>query len=202
MISKKNKFIFIYFPVAVFLFACSWLILKQPHKIKLLPLLVKQPLDKIRLEYAKKDCRNFSQTEIDQGYFDAFVTGYCKPINNNYSNRQDFLCAVGLNCSCPNGREGTNDCAITGPLSWASCKEFDDKQTDYCDLTASNTKPQPGQVAADWSCFPAKSTITIDGRNYLVTDKGSAITGRRFDIWFTNCEDAFKATGIYKVRLP
>lgn len=200
-LSKKSLLILIILILAL-VAGIFWLITNQPHKIKLFSLLISRPLDVIRQDYAKQDCHNFSQTEKNQGYFDAFITGYCKPQADQFKNRQDFLCAVALNCSCPNGQEKINDCSVSGPLSWSSCTDFDDKKTDYCNQTASLSKPGAGQVAADWSCFPSKSSIIINNRSYLVTDKGSAITGRRFDIWFDNCTDAFKATGIYQIKLP
>ncbi len=203
MIRYTKKSLLIYSLIILAMAAgILWLINSQPHKLKLLAKLIKQPLDVIRLDYAKQNCHIFSQTEKNQGYFDAFVTGYCKPLAKEFNNRQDFLCAVGLNCSCPNGLEENNSCSVTGPFSWSACKDFNDKKTDYCNQTASMSKPGSGQVAADWSCFPEGSNIVIDNRSYLVTDKGSAITGRRFDIWFDNCTDAFKATGIYQIKLP
>jgi len=159
-------------------------------------------LDKIMLDYTKKDCKNFSDEERASGYFEAVVTGYCKPLATDYENRDDFLCAVGLNCRCPAGRADTANCALNTKLSWAACNDFDDQTVDYCNLTASLAKPGKGQIAADWECFAPNSSLEIDGQSYQVTDKGGAIKGRRFDIWFDDCQDAIKATGIYNVRLP
>lgn len=174
----------------------------QAPKIKLFQHLFFNSLDKVRQDYASRSCVAFSPTEIKQGYFEALVTGYCKPQAANFANRSDFLCAVGLNCSCPNGRNDTAGCALGESFVWSPCQEFDDQTVSYCDQTASQTKPQAGTVAADWSCFPKNSTINIDKKNYLVTDKGSAIKGRRFDIWFDDCRDAFKVLGIYKIAIP
>lgn len=174
----------------------------QGPKIKLFGKLLTKSLENVRTDYAKQSCSEFSQQEIKQGYFEALVTGYCKPDPRNFANRDDFLCAVGLNCSCPNGRDEGAGCALGGSLAWSPCKEFDDQNIPYCHQTATGAEPRPGDVAVDWSCFPKNSTVSINDYNYHVTDKGSAITGRRADIWFANCQDAFKVIGIYKITIP
>ncbi len=174
----------------------------QGPKIKLFAKLLTKSIENVREDYAKKSCTEFNKQELKQGYFDALVTGYCKPSPENFTNRADFLCAVGLNCSCPNGRDETAGCALEGSLTWSPCKEFDNKTIPYCHQTATGAEPKPGDVAADWNCFAKNSTININNQNYHVTDKGSAITGRRADIWFANCQDAFKVMGIYKVAIP
>jgi len=165
--------------------------------LKIYKMLLFKSLDEIRDEYALKDCKNFSEKEKNNG-FDAFVTAYCKPLSENYNDRKEFLCALGLNCSCPAGRNDEKDCS-SNSLSWSSCLDFNDKKTSYCDKTASGEIPQEGEVAADWDCFPKKSIVNINNKNYKVTDKGSIIKGRRFDIWFQNCQDTFMKTGIYKI---
>jgi 3D (Asp-Asp-Asp) domain-containing protein len=174
----------------------------QNNKLKLFSQLIFNSLDKVKQNYTNSSCNQFSDKEKKQGYFEALVTGYCKPKASDFKNRSDFLCAVGLNCSCPNGRDESSGCALGQSFVWSPCQEFDDKKTDYCHQTASQSKPQTGTVAADWTCFSQNSTINIDGKDYLVTDKGSAIKGRRIDIWFDNCQDAFKVMGIYKIAIP
>jgi 3D (Asp-Asp-Asp) domain-containing protein len=174
----------------------------QAHKLRLLGRLLFNSLDQVRQDYASRSCSQFSAQELTSGQFDALVTGYCKPQAGDFANRSDFLCAVALNCSCPNGRDETAGCALGQSFVWSPCKEFDDKTIEYCHQTASQTKPQAGTLAADWSCFPKNSLININGHDYQVTDKGSAIKGRRFDIWFDNCQDAFQVMGIYKIAIP
>ena len=174
----------------------------QSHKLKLLGKLITKSLEQVRQDYTNRSCQAFSPREIKQGYFEALVTGYCKPQAADFSNRADFLCAVGLNCSCPNGRNETAGCALGQSFVWSPCQEFDDRTVDYCHQTASLAKPASGTIAADWSCFPQNSLININGRDYQVTDKGAAIKGRRFDIWFDNCQDAFQVLGIYKIAIP
>ncbi len=169
-------------------------------RFKLYRLLLTKPLDEIRSDYAAQSCTKFSEKEKQEGTFEAFVTGYCKPKTADYKNRQDFLCSVALNCSCPEGKSKDANCASSS-LSWQGCKDFNDSKTAYCHQTASTVAPEAGHLAADWSCFPEKSEIVIDEKKYTVTDKGGIIKGRRFDIWFDDCDEATKATGIYKVKL-
>lgn len=179
----------------------TWYSAKHPHRSKLITKMITKSLETIRSDFAEQSCTEFSQKELDKGYFEALITGYCQPRAENYENRGDFLCAVGLNCSCPAGRSEILNCAVKTDFAWAPCLDFNDTDTEYCHQTASQAKPEPGQIAADWSCFQAKDVVSIDGKDYLVTDKGSAIKGRRFDMWFDNCEEAFQATGIYEVKI-
>jgi 3D (Asp-Asp-Asp) domain-containing protein len=170
-------------------------------RFKMYRLLLTKPLDEIRNDYAKKSCQIFSQHEKNDGYFEAFVTGYCKPKTSDFQERKNFLCSVALNCSCPNGTEKEKNCSSSS-LSWQGCKEFDDTKVDYCHQTASTLKPEAGHIAADWGCFAKNSEVEIDNKKYSVTDKGGIIKGRRFDIWFDTCSEAEKTTGIYKVKIP
>lgn len=170
-------------------------------RFKMYRLLLTKPLDEIRSDYAEKSCMVFNDQEKKDGYFEAFVTGYCKPQAKEFQERKNFLCSVALNCSCPNGKETEKNCASSS-LSWQGCKEFDDKNTEYCHQTASTIKPEAGHIAADWGCFAKNSELEIDNKKYNVTDKGGIIKGRRFDIWFNSCSEAEKSTGIYKVKIP
>lgn len=170
-------------------------------RFKMYRLLLTKPLDEIRNDYTKKSCQVFSDQEKNDGYFEAFVTGYCKPQAKDWQERKNFLCSVALNCSCPNGKETDKNCSSSS-LSWQGCKEFDETTIDYCHQTASTLKPEAGHIAADWSCFSKNSEIEIDHQKYNVTDKGGIIKGRRFDIWFNDCSEAEKSTGIYKVKIP
>lgn len=170
-------------------------------RFKLYRLLLTKPIEKIREDYSKKDCKTFSEKEQLDGYFEAFVTGYCKPKASNYKADKDFLCAVALNCSCPKGKNDKSECS-SNSLNWKACNAFNDLTTSYCDQTASGLKPVAGHVAADWSCFPQNTSLDIEDKTYKVTDKGGVIKGRRIDIWFDDCDEALKATGIYKIKVP
>ncbi len=170
-------------------------------KFKFYRLLLTKSIEDIREDYALKSCQDFSEEERHSGYFEAFVTGYCKPDIKNYKTRQDFLCALALNCSCPNGISQLAKCS-SNSLTWSACNDFDNTKIAYCDKTASSLEPEDGHIAADWSCFPLHTVLEIDNKTYYVTDKGGIIKGRRIDIWFNDCTEALKATGIYKVKIP
>ncbi len=170
-------------------------------RFKLYRQLLTKPIEKIRDDYSKKDCKQFSDIEKSKGYFEAFITGYCKPQSEVYGSRKDFLCAVALNCSCPIGIDEKTPCS-SNSMRWNACIDFDEKTMLYCNQTASSLKPEDGHVAADWNCFPKSTPLKIENKDYQVTDKGGAIKGRRFDIWFNDCSAALKATGIYKVAIP
>jgi len=170
-------------------------------KFKLYRLLLTKPIETIRDEYSQKSCRDFSNEEQRDGHFEAFITGYCKPKATGYTVRKDFLCAVALNCSCPAGKDENSECS-SDTLRWQACQDFNEVTTMYCNQTASTLEPAEGHVAADWGCFPGGTPLEIDGQVYKVTDKGGVIKGRRIDIWFDDCSEALKATGIYKVKIP
>lgn len=155
------------------------------------------PLEQIESEYAARGC--LTEAEKNSS-FTAQITGYCGPQSSSYSNRQDFLCAVGLNCTCPNGRSSSKKCNSKN-FCWTCCNDFDDKNTPYCNATKSGGKPAEGQVAADWSCFPKSSQVCIGGTTYRVTDVGSAIKGRRFDVWQNSCAAAYDITGTYQTKV-
>jgi len=170
-------------------------------RFKFYRLLLTKPIEKIRDDYSLQSCKEFTAEEEANNYFEAFVTGYCRPQAIDYTRRQDFLCAVALNCSCPNGINDKEKCS-SNSLNWSSCNDFNDKTTAYCDKTASSLEPKSSHVAADWKCFPKDTPLEIDNTIYKVTDKGGIIKGRRIDIWFDSCAEALKATGIYRVKIP
>lgn len=181
--------------------SATWFFTSSPwHKLAWQRLF--RPMAEIVKEYSDASCQQFTPEEKRRGWFEALVTGYCRPQAADFKNRQDFLCSVGLNCSCPAGRYETKTCSGQSGLTWSSCRDFDDQTTPYCRLTALGSEPKPGFAAADWQCFAPDSQITINGKNYRVADKGSAIVGRRFDIWFDNCQDAMNAIGLYQVSIP
>lgn len=167
-------------------------------RIRLAQKLITKSLSDVQSEYSQMDCLAFTDDEEKKG-FEALVTFYCRPKAEDFIERHDFLCAVGLNCSCPNGRVADQDCKSSS-LGWSSCVDFDDKNAAYCHQTASQVEPGSGQAAADWSCFPKGSKVTIGDKEYAITDKGSVIKGRRFDVWVDDCDDSINKTGIYKVK--
>lgn len=192
-------FLLVFFAYVVFIFVAEDG--SQWTRFKLYRMLLTKPLDEIRNDYAAQSCAAFAPEEKAAGSFEAFVTGYCKPRAHDFESREAFLCSVALNCSCPDGKNSEKNCASSS-LSWQGCKDFNEAKSEYCHQTASEIKPEAGHVAADWKCFAKNSTVEIDGKEYQVTDKGGLIKGRRFDIWFDDCAEAEKATGIYKVKIP
>lgn len=184
----------------------SYMILYQinPKLVAWGPLKISKvvPLVEEQEKFASQGCPSEAERT---GGFAAFTTAYCRPTTStNYGDtsqaRKDFLCKVGLNCSCPAGRSPTNDCQNSQGFGWKSCSDFDDKNLAYCNQTASGGEPSSGQVAADWSCFSKNSSVCINGTTYAVTDKGSAIKGRRFDIWVNDCSQAGNYTGTVNVK--
>ncbi|MDD2807418.1 MAG: hypothetical protein PHW95_02785 [Patescibacteria group bacterium] len=131
-------------------------------------------------------------TESAQGYT-AVLTSYARPTPQNFTSDDAFLCAVGLNCSCPSGtgRDNGRSCSF-GSLTWHPCVSFDANTTPYCNQTASGQAPRVGTVAAD-PCFPFGTQLCINGETYTVTDRGSAITGRHFDLWSDDYSAATRA---------
>lgn len=63
--------------------------------------------------------------------------------------------------------------------------------TDYIQKTASGTTPTAGRtIAADTSVLPFGTSVVIDGHEFVVEDRGSAIEGNRIDIFFKTHEEA------------
>lgn len=59
--------------------------------------------------------------------------------------------------------------------------------------TASGAKARPGTIAADWSKYPPGTVIHVPGYGYgRVEDKGSAIQGEKFDLFFKKHRQALQ----------
>lgn len=156
-------------------------------------------------QFASQGCPT---DEEKKNGFTAFITGYCKPHPMGYSvNKDNFLCNVGLNCSCPKGRSDKSTCYNSKGFTWKPCLDFDPDKIDYCNQTASGDNPGQiiGAIAADWKCFQKNSKLSIpglssiNGGQFTVVDKGSAIQGRRIDVWVDDCNMAKDITGTYTV---
>jgi 3D (Asp-Asp-Asp) domain-containing protein len=132
---------------------------------------------------------NCPSSEDQASGFQSIATSYSRPVRSNFGSDRDFLCAVGLNCWCPNdnARDRTQPKC---PGGLHPCMPFDPNTTAYCNQTASGSAPGPGQVAADRRCFPMGTKLCVNGSTYTVTDTGSAIVGTRLDIWNDNYGDA------------
>lgn len=60
-------------------------------------------------------------------------------------------------------------------------------------ITASGTKATEGRtIAADTSKYPFGTELVIDGKTYVVEDRGGAISGNRIDIYFNSHSDALQ----------
>ena len=60
-------------------------------------------------------------------------------------------------------------------------------------LTASGTVPEEGRtIAVDKQVIPLGETLTIDGVEYIAEDTGSAIKGKRIDIFFDDHQTALE----------
>ena len=66
-------------------------------------------------------------------------------------------------------------------------------------ITATGTLARVGIVAADWKVYPPGTYIYIDGIGvYTVEDRGSAVQGHHFDIFFNTRQEAL-AWGVKKI---
>lgn len=197
--NKKILFIIIIVLLFVSLQVINNYIQPNLPRLKLAVKMLNKTFAEVQADFSSQDCKKFSDEEKANG-FEGLVTAYCKPKAAEFKSRQEFLCAVGLNCSCPNGRNQTKDCE-SSTLKWSSCLDFNENKSAYCDQTADQSEPTAGHVAADWSCFPQNTRININEQIYTVVDKGSAIKGRRFDVWYDDCRDIEKKTGIYNIKI-
>jgi 3D (Asp-Asp-Asp) domain-containing protein len=72
--------------------------------------------------------------------------------------------------------------------------------TAYCHgtITKSGTRVGPGVIAADPAVLPLGTAVRISGIAdaydgvYVVLDTGSAIRGRRIDVYMPNCREAVR----------
>ena len=145
-------------------------------------------------QYKAMDCKNLKEGDKDN----FFITSYCKPLRSEFSSDGAFLCAVALNCWCPNNNKRDTSKTCSGSVEpWNPCLSF---EGDYCDKTKSGSTPTVGTIAADISCFPFGSIIAINGKDYTVKDTGSAIKGKRIDIWSEGCKN-LPMTGVANVTI-
>jgi len=138
-----------------------------------------------------------SDSELTNGV-NFYATGYCKP---EWENTEKFFCFIAMNCSCPkNERDRSKNCdkwfGKTNP-GYAPCKPFA-KDTAYCNAAANGAQPYIGSIAGpNCSNLPLGSQVCFDNKTYTITDRGSAIQGKRIDIWTgTDCGKANQVTGV------
>ncbi|MDX9893544.1 MAG: hypothetical protein RB292_04015 [Patescibacteria group bacterium] len=196
-VGKAKEFIISAFS-GVLLALFSFIILQgiNPELVKLNPIKVYFP-DAVTIQAANRLAAERSvgggcpsDEELANGVR-AELTAYSKPKPENFpGNETAFLCAVGLNCSCPSGRSGTKSCG-SGSSTWAPCNSFDAATTEYCNRTANGSQPIEGTIAAD-PCFAFGTKLCINNKTYTVTDRGGWITGTHFDLWFDDYPEALR----------
>jgi 3D (Asp-Asp-Asp) domain-containing protein len=140
-----------------------------------------------------------NQSIFSGGPVEFFTTGYYKP---PYENSQKFFCDVGLQCSCPSGSSQIGPNKSLCGHKYKYCSPFA-AGIPYCNKTASGVEPVVGHIAADGNCFNFGDKVCLGGKITLtVTDRGSAIKGRRFDIFSGQDRNtALAKTGIVLVTL-
>lgn len=126
-----------------------------------------------------------------------YATGYYKP--GPWENTNKFFCAVGLNCTCPNGYTKDSTCGGNN----VKCNFFS-ASTAYCNRNAAGTDPKIGEVAADLSCFNIGDQICLQGpggkETLTIADTGGNIKGRRLDIFTgNNLKAALTSTGLANI---
>lgn len=124
-----------------------------------------------------------------QAGVNVYATGYYQPPRGN---DHRSLCIIAMNCSCPDppGRNMGENCDDIFPdiKNYRPCNPFPET-TPYCTSTASGKMPLTGDIAAP-DCVPLGTTVCVDNKTYKVADRGSAIQGRRIDIWSGSSLDA------------
>jgi len=132
-----------------------------------------------------------------------------------------FFCAVAMECSCPSGKKDSTKRCYSGSgkwspagerHGWAPCAPFG-KDTPFCNGVSANgagasqsKKYIPDQtVAADKNCFATNAgcQLLIDGKTTVtVTDSGSGIRGRRFDLYTSSKNSPGSvSTGVHTVKV-
>lgn len=146
--------------------------------------------------YKSQSC---NRSIFSGGPVEFFTTGYYKP---PYENSQKFFCDVGLQCSCPTGSSQIGPNKSLCGHKYKYCSPFP-AGIPYCNKTASGDEPQVGHIAADGNCFNFGDKVCLGGKITLtVTDRGSAIKGRRFDIFSGQDRNtALAKTGVVLVTL-
>lgn len=129
-----------------------------------------------------------------------FTTGYYKP--GPWKDDWSFFCDVGLQCSCPPGVKQLPGNKALCKHKYKYCDKFP-QGTPYCTQNAAGHEPRMGEIAADGDCFNTGDKVCLGGKITLtVADRGSAIKGRRFDIWSgTSRENALANTGVASITL-
>jgi len=154
-------------------------------------------------QYKNMPCPTAS--ELTTGV-EIYTTGYYIPPRGN---DHQSLCMIAMNCSCPAGKDSGNcDDIFSNYKGYQPCKPFS-SDTPYCNRTSSGSAPNlgdgtinnPTSVAAP-DCINFNTRLCINNKNYIVTDRGGGIQGKRIDIWSgSDINTALKNSGIANMKL-
>ncbi|MBD3359900.1 MAG: hypothetical protein GF365_04315 [Candidatus Buchananbacteria bacterium] len=137
-----------------------------------------------------------------QTTFEVFFTNYYFPQYGESYGNNDFFCNVGMQCSCPKGKDTSRQCNYG--KRYNPCAYFP-KGTPYCNATASGRPPKANYtVAADDSCFKYGCKFTIQGsasNTYEIMDTGSWIKNRHMDLFVGTRSNINKIHGVYTINL-
>jgi len=168
-------------------------------------LMNKLDTNKVISHTAGKSANSYKGLSCDKSIFDGgksvefFTTGYYKP--GPWKDSWSFFCDVGLQCSCPPGVKQIGPNKSLCKHGYKYCDKFS-STTPYCTNNAAGHEPKIGEIAAA-NCFKVGDKVCLGGKLTLtVADRGSAIQGRRFDIWSGNDKKlALSNTGVVSVTL-
>lgn len=147
-------------------------------------------------DYKNAPCA--TETELERG-IEFYATGYYKPI---WEDTDNFRCVIAMQCSCPLGIDTTKNCdqlyGQTFP-GYHPCKPFT-QDTPYCNMTATGSAPQDGDIAGPNNCraeLPYGTQVCFRGQTYTIKDTGGGIMGKRIDVWSgDNLDKAMSVTGV------
>ena len=135
-------------------------------------------------QYKNMPCPTSS--ELSTGV-QIYTTGYYHP---PYGTDRKSLCMIHMSCSCPesvgiNNQENCDD-IFPNNKNYHPCN-YIPPNIPYCNKTASPGNPPPHlgvptTVAAP-DCIDFGTRLCIEGKNYIVEDRGGDIQGKRIDIW-------------------
>lgn len=73
---------------------------------------------------------------------------------------------------------------------WATVRPLDEEGNPIVYTADGSVARQGVTVAADTDILPFGTVLVIDGREYIVQDRGGKVKGKHIDVYFDNHEDA------------
>lgn len=77
----------------------------------------------------------------------------------------------------------------------------DENEMEGGEYAANGDKLQEGHIATDWNIIPPGSVVYIDGKRYVVVDKGGYIKGDKIDIFTPVDKSQLDELGIKKAKV-